>query len=222
LEKSAFDLLILDIHMPELDGFEVVEAIRRGEQLDSEDGTGRHLPVIALTARSRSEDRDRCLAAGMDEFLTKPFRVDDLWAAIGRLIGSRLPAMSTNGEVVGPRVPLDAATILSACGGDEALLAKLSQTFRTRIPEHLGTLKEALEAQDTRRVREVAHKIRGMIATFSAGAGNVALKLEDSAAQGHIDECRVLAKELNEIASELVDIVTQLSLKQLQVQTLRS
>ena len=74
LETSAFDLLILDIHMPELDGFEVVETIRRLEQ-----GTGRHLPIVALTARSRSEDRDNCLAAGMDEFLTKPFG--------GRLVG---------------------------------------------------------------------------------------------------------------------------------------
>jgi two-component system sensor histidine kinase/response regulator len=221
LEKSAFDLLILDIHMPELDGFEVVEAIRCREQCDSEDGTGRHLPVIALTARSRSEDRDRCLAAGMDEFLTKPFRVEDLWAAIDRLIGSRLPAMSTNGQVAGPRVPLDATTILSACGGDDALLAKLCQTFRTRIPEHLESLQEALEGQDARRVREVAHKTRGMIATFSARAGEIASKLEDSAAQGRLDECRVLGKELNEIASELVEIVTHLSLKQLQVPSLR-
>ena len=68
-EEGGFDLLLLDVHMPELDGFQVVQAIRERERT-----TGGHLPVIALTARSRKEDRERCLAAGMDDFLTKPIR----------------------------------------------------------------------------------------------------------------------------------------------------
>src|SRR5262249_49181336 len=62
-----FDLLLLDVHMPELDGFQVIQAIRERER-----ASGGHLPVIALTARSRKEDRERCLAAGMDDFLAKP------------------------------------------------------------------------------------------------------------------------------------------------------
>jgi CheY-like chemotaxis protein len=77
---EAFDVALIDVHMPELDGLEVVQALR---QLET--GTTRHLPVIALTARTRKEDRDRCLAAGMDEFLTKPIRAADVWAAIGRV-----------------------------------------------------------------------------------------------------------------------------------------
>jgi PAS domain S-box-containing protein len=210
-EKSPFDLLILDIHMPELDGFEVVEAIRRLEQ-----GTDRHLPVVALTARSRSEDRDRCLAVGMDEFLTKPFRPDDLWSTIDRLMESRVPATPTNDQNTQPRVDLDAATILATCGGDESLLTKMCQTFSSRMPEHLGALEQALETQDTRRVREVAHKMRGMLATFSKDAGEVASKLEETAAQDRVDECGALGKELGAIATELVEIVMHLSLKRLQ------
>src|SRR5205823_11109693 len=66
-EEGGFDLLLLDVHMPELDGFQVVQAVRERER-----SAGGHLPVIALTARSRKEDRDRCLAAGMDDFLAKP------------------------------------------------------------------------------------------------------------------------------------------------------
>ena len=211
LETSAFDLLILDIHMPELDGFEVVETIRRLEQ-----GTGRHLPIVALTARSRSEDRDKCLAAGMDEFLTKPFRADDLWAVIDRLMGSRGPAISTEGRRVESRVTLDAATILATCGSDETLLAKMCQTFQARVPEQLTALQQALEAEDTRRVREVAHKMRGMLATFASGAGGVATRLEDCAAQGRLDECRTLGKELGEMAADLVEKTASLSLKRLQ------
>ena len=81
LEREPFDLLLLDIHMPELDGFQVVGAIRERERT-----AGGHLPVIALTARSRKEDRERCLRAGMDECLTKPYTAADLWAAMDRVL----------------------------------------------------------------------------------------------------------------------------------------
>ncbi|HYT94492.1 MAG TPA: response regulator, partial [Gemmataceae bacterium] len=79
--EGGFDLLLLDIHMPELDGFQVVQAIRERER-----AAGGHLPVIALTARSRKEDRERCLAAGMDDFLAKPIQAADLWTAIDRVL----------------------------------------------------------------------------------------------------------------------------------------
>jgi two-component system sensor histidine kinase/response regulator len=78
-EGATYDLMLLDLEMPELDGFEVVQAIRESEQ-----GTGNHLPIIALTARSSQRDRERALAAGMDDFLSKPLQVDALWDAIDR------------------------------------------------------------------------------------------------------------------------------------------
>jgi CheY-like chemotaxis protein len=80
LEREPFDLLLLDIHMPELDGFHAIQSIRAGER-----SRGGHLPVIAVTARSRPEDRARCLAAGMDEFLVKPINSSELWSAIDRV-----------------------------------------------------------------------------------------------------------------------------------------
>src|SRR5262249_30345805 len=79
--EGGFDLLLLDVHMPELDGFQVIQAVRERERT-----TGGHLPVIALTARSRKEDRERCLAAGMDDFLAKPIQSADLWGAIDRVL----------------------------------------------------------------------------------------------------------------------------------------
>ena len=78
---QTFDLVLLDLHMPEMDGFAVVRAIRERER-----ATGTHLPVIALTARSSKGDRDRCLAAGMDDFLSKPIEADALWAAMANVI----------------------------------------------------------------------------------------------------------------------------------------
>ena len=82
---ADFDLLLLDVHMPELDGFEVIRLIREHER----DG-GSHLPVIALTARSRNEDRERCLAAGMDGFLAKPIQAPNLWSVIDQVVGARV------------------------------------------------------------------------------------------------------------------------------------
>jgi CheY-like chemotaxis protein len=213
LDVSRFDLLILDIHMPELDGFEVTGAIRRRER-----EMGGHLPIIALTARSRSEDRDKCLAAGMDEFLTKPFRADDLWTVIDRVLGDRHEAALTNGETSHVRAALDSETILAACGGDESLLRKMCQSFQTRIPAHLATLEEALAQQDAPRLREAAHKICGMIATFSADAGEVASKLEESAACGRLEECRPLVRRLVALGAKLVESVGSLSVDALRTQ----
>jgi two-component system sensor histidine kinase/response regulator len=144
--------------MPELDGFEVTGKIRRRER-----DTGGHLPIVALTARSRSQDRDKCLAAGMDEFLTKPFRAEDLWTVIDRVLGLCLQGSPTNGEVAQPHAALDFGAILAACGGDESLLRQMCQSFQTRIPAHLTTVEAALEQQDAPRLREAAHKICGKL-----------------------------------------------------------
>ena len=95
-------MLLLDLHMPELDGFAVVKAIRERERV-----AGGHLPVIALTARSRQEDRDRCLAAGMDDHLSKPIRAAELFAAIERQVEAAhgIPRLERPEAGDGPTVP---------------------------------------------------------------------------------------------------------------------
>src|SRR5262249_10674108 len=112
--QGAFDLLLLDVHLPELDGFGVIRAIRQRER-----AAGGPLPVIAWTARSRREDRERCLAAGMDDFLAKPIRAADLWAAIDRIVAAR-PAADPPGLAL-----IDPQVVLAACGGDGAVLRRL-------------------------------------------------------------------------------------------------
>ena len=139
-EEGGFDLLLLDVHMPELDGFQVVQAVRERERT-----AAGHLPVIALTARSRKEDRERCLAAGMDDFLTKPVRPADLWAAIERVLKIRPPRQPTGLDL------LDAPVLLAACGGDADLLRKMCHSLQTRVPEHLAAIRDALRDQDALR-----------------------------------------------------------------------
>jgi signal transduction histidine kinase/DNA-binding NarL/FixJ family response regulator len=217
LGDSTFDLLILDIHMPELDGFDVTRAIRRREL-----ETGGHLPVIALTARSRSEDRDKCLAAGMDEFLTKPFRAEDLWTVMDRALGlrrERSPINAINDEASPSGAALDRSQILAACGGDESLLQKMCHSFRERIPQHLAAVEDALRQQDAPRLRDAAHKICGMLPAFSTAAGDIASKLEQVALCGDLEECRPLVERLVTIASTLVESVSGLSVEALRSPT---
>jgi PAS domain S-box-containing protein len=117
LEQDHFDLMLLDIHMPELDGFQVVAAQRRREQ-----GTGTHLPVIALTARSGEGERERCLRAGMDDYLAKPVRAAELFAAIDRVASGAGEPPPVESEADVSAGLIDRAALLAACDGADDLL----------------------------------------------------------------------------------------------------
>jgi CheY-like chemotaxis protein len=206
-EEGGFDLLLLDVHMPELDGFQVIRAIREREL-----SAGSHLPVIALTARARQEDRDRCLAAGMDDFLAKPIQAADLWAATERVTGSRPPA-----DRPGPGL-LDSRVLLAACEGDAATLEKIRQVLRARLPDHLIAVQDALRERDAIRLREAAHKLHGTVAAFSTVLGAVASDLEDQAARGQLEAAWPLVEQLEAMARELIEQVDGLSIEALRDQ----
>src|SRR5262249_38082246 len=158
---------------------------------------GGHLPVIALTARSRKEDRERCLRAGMDEYLAKPFNAADLWAAIDRALKTR-PARKP------PRLDLlDPPALLGACGADTGMLQKMCRSLQARVPEHLSAIRDALHDQDALRLREAAHKFCGMLSAFSTVAGDQAADLEDLAARGLLEETLPVVEQLDQCATEL-------------------
>ncbi len=90
LERETVDLVLMDVQMPEMDGLEATAAIREKEKK-----TGNHLPIIALTAHAMKGDREKCLAAGTDDYLTKPIRTADLFAAIDRLRNAKTVAIRT-------------------------------------------------------------------------------------------------------------------------------
>jgi two-component system sensor histidine kinase/response regulator len=212
---GGFDLLLLDVHMPELDGFQVARAIRALER--TAEG---HLPVIALTARSRREDREQCLAAGMDDFLSKPIQAADLWVAIDRVLRrDEGGGMRDEGNAVPssfiphPSPLLTPQVLLAACGGDGAILEKLCQAFRARLPDHLKALEDALRDRDAPRLREAAHRLAGMMSAFSTAAGSVASELEDLAVQGLLEEARARVGQLEAMGRELLRVVGELSLE---------
>ena len=204
-QEGDFELLLLDIHMPELDGFHVVQAVREREQTTAE-----HLPVIALTARSRKEDRERCLAAGMDEFLTKPVRPADLWPAVDRVMRARSDRKALSLDL------LDAHVLLAACGGDAGLLGKMCRSLEAQVPEHLAAIRDAVGDHDAPRLREAAHKCCGTLSEFSTVAGDLAGELEDLAAGAQLDKAALIVEQLEMTARRLLQQVSALSIETLQ------
>jgi PAS domain S-box-containing protein len=214
-----YDLLLLDVHMPELDGLQVIRAIREREQ-----AAGGHLPVIALTARSRGEDRDRCLAAGMDDFLTKPVPTARLYAAIDRLLRKEV-GRGMREETSSPLLPhplslplLDPVAVLTACGEDADGLLRMCRDFQTYAPAGTAELANALRSGDAPRLRETAHKFGALLAAFSTVAGDMVSELEDRAAQGQLDQARPLVERLEAIVGELMPQINGLSVDALRRQ----
>jgi CheY-like chemotaxis protein/HPt (histidine-containing phosphotransfer) domain-containing protein len=199
--EGSLDLLLLDLHMPELDGFEVVEAIRQRER-----ATGAHLPIIALTARSSGRDRERSIAAGVDDFLSKPIEIGALWSAIDRVVAAFSPAKRRESRL------LDAGAILRVCGGQADALEKLCGAFRASLPGQLTTVRSALGDGDLARLREGAHKLCGTLAAFSTLAGSLAQRLEDSATRGDLDSCRELVDQLEDVCADLADATRSLTI----------
>src|SRR5262249_18158265 len=187
--EGTFDMLMLDLHMPRLDGFEAIRAIR-----DRERTAGGHLPVIALTARSRKEDRERCLGAGMDDFLTKPISASELFGTIDRLLSvpSASPVVQSDvGENSNLRDPV---AVLRVCENDPDGLRRICHDFQTYVPARLAELGNALREGDAKQLREVAHKLCSLLPAFSTMAGDVASDLEDHSAADRLEEARPLVE----------------------------
>jgi CheY-like chemotaxis protein/HPt (histidine-containing phosphotransfer) domain-containing protein len=210
LGEEAFDLMLLDVHMPGCDGFEVIAELRKSERQ-----SGRHLPVIAVTARAMKGDRERCLEAGMDAYLSKPFGAADLADAIERVTALRpgsdpAPAPDTGGEPL-----LDKATLLAACGGDPGLLRTLCRSFRANAPAALDRVRAAIETRDAGRLREAAHQVRGIVSMFSARAAEAARRLEDLGAGGQPDPAAATLADLDGLVRELDSLLEDLPVEAL-------
>jgi CheY-like chemotaxis protein len=209
--EGTFDLLMVDVHMPEIDGFEVVRAIRERERRE-----GGHLPVIALTARSRKEDRERCLAAGMDDFLTKPISALELLGAIERLLPIPGASPMVRSDVEENPNLLDPVAMLRVCGNDPDGLRRICHDFQAYVPARLAEMGNALRERDAPKLREIAHKLCSLLPAFSTIAGNVASDLEDHSAEGRLEEARPLVEKLETMCKDLMPVVAGLSIEELQ------
>jgi CheY-like chemotaxis protein len=163
----------MDVQMPEMNGLEAAEEIRRREG-DASAGAARpRTPIVALTAHAMAGDRERCLAAGMDGYLAKPLRPDELMATIESLFpASARPSGATSVAAPDPgerERAFDAATVLAEFGGDRSLLAEVIDVFLADAPARLAELSTALAGRDRAALATVAHAMKGSIGLFSRG-----------------------------------------------------
>jgi CheY-like chemotaxis protein len=167
--EGDFDLILMDVQMPEVDGFEATRQIRLEEQT-----TGRHVPIVATTAHAMTGDRERCLLAGMDDYLSKPIHRQELLAVLARLDANRLMGLpgrraeqKNTGEVAAGQV-VNKAELLSSLDGDAQLLGELIEVFLADSGSLLQQVSDAVASQDAAALERAAHKLSGMVSIFGS------------------------------------------------------
>jgi CheY-like chemotaxis protein len=169
-QQDTFDLVLMDMQMPVMDGFEAAAALRAMER-----DTGRHTAIIALTAHALKRDRERCLAVGLDGYLSKPLDPGEFWREIERLTGQRhvgaAPLVPTPTSAAMPLnsfgppsiVHFDVAAALNRSLGDVELLRELLRTFLEVTPHQLELVREAVGSNDSAALLLAAHTLKGSI-----------------------------------------------------------
>ncbi len=200
LKRRAFDLVLMDCQMPEVDGFEATRRIRQGEP----GVLTPQLPIIALTARALQGDREKCLQSGMDDYLTKPLEMDPLSEVLNRWLAN--PKAPPAPAPVSPPATLstkpvavifDRADFMRRLMDDESLAAAMVESYLADMPAQLDKLKAAIAAGDADAAGKVAHRIKGASASMGAVAfRDAAHELETAGRAGDLAKVRSVYPEL--------------------------
>jgi PAS domain S-box-containing protein len=194
LDKDAAncDLALMDVEMPDMDGLQATAIIREKEKIN-----GKHIPIIAMTAYAMKGDRERCLAAGMDGYVPKPIRHQELFEAIQTLVKD-LPSIPTPARSEEPPVEvLDEALLVSRVDRDPQLLRDLVDLFLEECPRLVNEIRMALDRKDAKGVERGAHSLKGCTSNLAAKmASEAALKLERLAHAGGLVGAESLLAEL--------------------------
>jgi CheY-like chemotaxis protein/HPt (histidine-containing phosphotransfer) domain-containing protein len=168
VKRERFDVVLMDVQMPEMGGFEATAAIRA-----SEDGAATRLPIIAMTAHAMAGDRERCLQAGMDEYVTKPVRPAELLRVIESLV--RPTASGRDGQPPSPSIPdgaetelMDEAELRRITDGNVELMCQLAQIFLEDYPGRVEEIRAAIAGSNAEALRRAAHTLKGAAGVLAA------------------------------------------------------
>ncbi len=190
--RERFDLVLMDVQMPEWSGLEATEAIREREK-----ARGQHIPIVAMTAHAMKGDRERCLAAGMDAYVSKPIDAPELYETINTFGGG--------GE---KPTPLDESALLTGVAGDRKLLRELVQIFLTDSPPRLAAIRAAVARGDAPALASAAHFIKSSVGVFSKGGVFEAARALET--QGRESDLRGAQKSLARLESEMAQLTESL------------
>ncbi|MBI1750756.1 MAG: PAS domain S-box protein [Acidobacteria bacterium] len=182
LERESFDLILMDVQMPDMGGIEATAAIR---EIDKRNGT--HIPIVAMTAHALKEDRERCLAAGMDDYISKPIKPDELYRVIEAQARKTSTPAKPQGAPSNATPAVDLSEALARVDGDAELLEELIAVFLDEAPRLLATIRRAIREHDTATLSDAAHSLRGSVGTIGAkGVFEAARDLEIFARAGDL------------------------------------
>jgi len=212
LGRETFDVVLMDVQMPEMDGFQTTQLLRADPRL----GT---LPVVAMTAYALKGDAERCLAAGMNDYIAKPVRARQLFAILEKWIGSKptesalkaedhviAPSETEPSEKAAQAPPVDLEAALQHCAGDRDLLRIVVKTFFDQAPHLIQSLRQGVQSGDWDMVTRLAHNLKGSGGTFGAEQVRLtAVELQRAAELGDNDRMSVLVDNLEHQIAALRD-----------------
>jgi signal transduction histidine kinase/CheY-like chemotaxis protein len=216
LSEQPFDMVFMDVQMPEMDGVTATGEIRKNER-----STGRHIPIVAMTAHAMKGDKEKCLEAGMDDYVAKPIRRKDLADVIARIVERFLTQKPANGEPAaasatdatgGGQMILDEAALLEECDNDRTMLRRMVEIFDRDARERLPRLREAVRTGAALTVKEEAHALKGGIGTFYAKAAyDTAYVLEKMGGDANLTNAQAtlqsLENELQRLRQRLDELI---------------
>jgi CheY-like chemotaxis protein len=198
-QAEEFDVILMDVQMPEMDGLEATAAIREAEA-----GTGKHVPIVAMTAHAMKGDKEKCLSAGMDGYLSKPIRIDELKRAMSEIEKTR--DMGQSPERNSFRAIGQLKLLLDSVMGDRALLAEMAELWLTDSAKQETQIRNGLDSGDAIMVQRAAHALKGSVGTFQASAAQDAANQLEMFAK---DADLVGARKAFERLSIQIDMVRQ-------------
>jgi PAS domain S-box-containing protein len=216
-EGKHLDAILMDIQMPEMDGLTATRTIRAQEEK-----TSHHVPIVALTAHAMKGDREKCMEAGVDDYITKPLHTPDLVAAFSRLRGRKEQTVTNDVPPAGfarrpeeqPAGGIDWASTLDRLEGDRQLLEEIARLFAEEWPKTKVQLDAALDNRDLKLLEQLAHALKGSAANVGARlVSELAFRLEKLARAGEYEQARGEWQAMKSEAGRVVNEISSLSAK---------
>jgi signal transduction histidine kinase/AmiR/NasT family two-component response regulator/HPt (histidine-containing phosphotransfer) domain-containing protein len=191
-QRESFDVILMDVQMPTLDGLQATARIRQQEQT-----AGTHAPIIAMTAHALSGDRERCLNAGMDNYISKPLDANKLIQLIESIEPAHAAAKPETEEAAPMETAFDLRVALEHIGDDHHLLSDMAEMFIEDAPKMLDAIYQAIDSRDSRQLEQTAHRLKGSAGIFGAAKCWELLRhLEEIGRAGDLANARDLFTQL--------------------------
>ena len=214
-KEEEFDLILMDVQMPEMSGTDATMRIR-----EIEDETGGHIPIVALTAHAMNGDRERFLNDGMDDYVSKPIKEEELVEVISRCVKIRdtleggLSQEAKNKKNSGLKPEwhdqeiFDIDELLDLVSGNKELAYRVIETYQKNLPIKIGNLEEAIRRKDFARIEEIGHDLKGSSGNISAeGVKKASSELENAALEKSIDKVQNSMLKLKEELDKLLCLI---------------